>query len=161
MVEKKPIATRQAGRTDPATQPVVDLLASILNEVQTRVQVTPAAAAPDPLTGEALRAVTLFKEIEAAIALTARPTIALAADPPSIPNAGGGSVRLIWVSTGAQTVSIVGVDENGVTVPVGEVTPAAGGSINVTVTASTIFTATASGRCKTTASVEVSVAGIP
>jgi hypothetical protein len=158
MVEKKLIETRQAGLADAATQPVVDLLASILNEVQNRVQVN-AAATPQSLVGEALRAVNLFKEIEAAITLTARPTVTLKADPASLPD-GGGAVRLTWTSAGAQTVSIVGVDANGATVPVGDVSPAPGGSVNVNITTTSRFTATATGRCRTTASVEVLVGSI-
>jgi hypothetical protein len=158
MVDKKLIEARQASVGDPATQPVVDLLASILNEVQNRVQVN-AATPADPLTGEAARAATLFREIEAAIALIARPTVTLAADPATLPD-GGGSVRLTWASTGAQTVSIVGVDANGATVPVGDAAPASGGSVNVNITTTTRFTATASGRCRTTASVEVLVGSI-
>ena len=158
MVDKKLIEARSAGLADPATQPVIDLLASILNEVQSRVQVN-AATTPDPLVSEAARAVSLFREIEAAIALAARPTVTLTADPASLSD-GGGSVKLTWASTGAQTVSIVGVDANGVTVPVGEVAPAAGGSVNVTITTTTRFTATATGRCRTTASVEVLVGSI-
>ena len=158
MVDRKLIEARQTGPADPATQPVIDLLASILSDVQNRVQVN-ATTTPDPLVGEALRAVNLFKEIEAAIALVARPTIKLTPDPLSLPD-GGGSVKLTWASTGAQTVSIVGVDVNGVTVPVGDVTPAAGGSVNVNITTTTRFTATAAGRCRTTASVDVNAGGI-
>ena len=159
MVDRKLIEARQTGPADPATQPVIDLLASILSDVQNRVQVN-ATTTPDPLVGEALRAVNLFKEIEAAIALVARPTITtLSADPASLPD-GGGLVKVKWASNGAQTVSIVGVDVNGVTVPVGDVTPAAGGSVNVNITTTTRFTATAAGRCRTTASVEVLVGSI-
>jgi hypothetical protein len=149
MVDKK-VEPRQIGLADPATQPVVDLLASILNEVQGRVQVN-AAATSTALGGDAGRAVDVFREIDAAIALAAAPTVTLKADPPSTTTSGM-SVTLTWTSTGADTIEIVGVDENNVTTVVPGVTPVAGGSVsNVTVAVTTVFTATATGRCKATA----------
>ena len=156
MVDKK-FEPRQAGLADPAAQPVIDLLTSILNDVQSRVQVS-AATDPVVLGGEAGRAVALFKEIESAIALAARPTVTLVADPPSS-TGGGMQHKLTWASTGADTVSIVGVDANGVSTTVPGVTPAAGGSVNVTVLTTTVFTATATGRCKALASATVTVGG--
>jgi hypothetical protein len=154
MVDKK-VEPRQIGLADPATQPVVDLLASILNDVQGRVQAN-AAATPSALAGEAARAVSLFREIDAAIALAAAPTVTLKADPPST-TTGSTNVKLTWASTGADTVEIVGVDANGVTTKLDGVAPAAGGSVSVTVAVSTVFTATAIGRCKATAIAEVIV----
>ena len=153
MVEKK-VEPRQPSSGDATTQPVVDLLASILKEVKQQVQVKAA----ESLTGEAQRAVALFKEIDAALALQARPTITLIANPPNLP--GFGTVRLTWASTGAETVSIAGVDANGTKVTVGEVTPAAGGTTgDISVSTTTIFTATATGRCSTSATVTVGVSG--
>jgi hypothetical protein len=156
MVDKK-FEPRQTGIADPATQSVVDLLASILNDVQGRVQVT-AATTSDPLVGEAARAVNRFREIEAAIALAAAPSLTFVADPPSS-TTGSMNVTLKWTSTGADTVEIVGVDANGVTKKLDNVTPAAGGSVTVTVAVTTVFTATASatGRCQTTRVVRVPV----
>lgn len=156
MVDKK-VEPRQIGLADPATQPVIDLLASILNEVQGRVQVN-AATTPDLLVGEAARAVNLFREIEAAIALAAAPGLTFVADPPSS-TTGSMSVKLKWTSTGADTVEIVGVDTNGVTTKIGSVTPVAVGSVDVMVAVTTVFTATASatGRCSTTKIVTVPV----
>ena len=163
MVEKKPAEARLPSPAESsttaasaATQPVIDLLASILSEVRNRVQVTPAA--PDPLVGEAQRAASLFKEIEAAIQLTARPTVTLIANPST--RSGEGLVNLVWTSTSAQTVSIVGVTTDGQTVPVGVVAPASGGTVGVNVSTTTRFTVTASGRCQATASVEVPVGGV-
>jgi hypothetical protein len=157
MVDRK-VEPRQIGLADPATQPVVDLLASILNEVQGRVQGNAAATTTDLLAGEAARAVNLFREIEAAIALAAAPGLTFEADPPRS-TTGSMSVKLKWTSTGADTVEIVGVDTNGLTTKIGSVTPVAAGSVDVTVTVTTVFTATASatGRCKTTKIVTVPV----
>ncbi len=154
MVDKK-VEPRQIGLADPATQPVIDLLASILNEVQGRVQVN-AATTPSALGGEAAHAVDVFREIDAAIALAAAPTLDFSADPPSS-TTGSMSVALKWTSTGADTVEIVGVDANGVTTKLNDVTPAASGKVNVTVAVTTVFTATATGRCKTTKVVVVPV----
>lgn len=156
MVDKK-VEPRQIGLADPATQPVIDLLASILNEVQGRVLAN-AATTPDLLVGEAARAVNLFREIEAAITLAAAPGLTFEADPPSS-TTGSMSVKLKWTSTGADTVEIVGVDTNGLTTKIGSVTPVAAGSVDVTVAVTTVFTATASatGRCKTTKIVTVPV----
>ena len=157
MVDKK-VEPRQVGLADPATQPVVDLLASILNEVQSRVQGNAAATTTDLLAGEAARAVNLFREIEAAIVLAAAPGLTFVADPPGS-TTGSMSVKLTWTSTGADRVEIVGVDENGLTTKLDGVTPAAGGFVNVTVAVTTVFTATSSatGRCKTTKTVTVPV----
>jgi hypothetical protein len=158
MVDKK-FEPRQAGLVDPAAQPVVDLLTSILNDVQNRVQVS-AATDPIELVGEAARAVALFKEIEAAIALAAAPTVKLVATPPTS-TSGGMQHTLTWTTTGADTISIVGVDANGVSTTVPGVTPVATGSVNVTVLTTTVFTATATktGRCSATAIATVKVGG--
>ncbi len=133
---------------------MIDLLTSILSDVQSRVQVT--STAPDPLAGEAARAVTLFKEIESAIALKARPTVTLTA----LPNPTGGSdPTLTWTSTGADAVLIVGVDADGKSTTVPNVPPATSGSVTVKMLLTTVFTATATatGRCKAFASVTVTV----
>jgi len=122
------------GSQEPEIQPVVDLLTSILNEVQKQVQ----SKTPKPLEGKAVEAVEQFREIGAALALQPLPTITLIANPTQF-GVGGGTAKLTWSSTDAQTVSI---DSN-----VGEVTPAAGGSIDVIVLTTTIFTATATGPC--------------
>lgn len=119
------------GGPEPETKPVIDLLTSILNEVQKQVQ----SKTPKPLEGEAVRAVEQFREIVAALAL--QPTITLSAEPTEIKDVG--KTKLTWSSTGAETVSI---DQG-----VGEVTPAAGGSIEVRVTRTTLFTATATNPC--------------
>lgn len=130
MTDKKAVTRSQ----EPEIKPVVDLLTSILNEVQKQVQ----SKTPKPLEGTALRAVDQFREIGAALALQPRPTITLKAEPTGF-GVSGGTAKLIWSSTEAQTVSI---DQN-----VGEVTPAAGGLIEVSVLATTTFTATAKGLC--------------
>jgi hypothetical protein len=155
MVDKK-FEPRPTGLADPAAQSVVDLLTSILNDVQNRVQVT--ATTPDLLTGEAAHAVALFKEIESAIALAAAPTVDLKADPLSS-TSGGMKHTLTWTSTLADSVSIVGVDAKGVTTTVPGVTTAASGWVDVTVLTTTVFTATATGRCSATDSVTVTVGG--
>jgi hypothetical protein len=135
MAEKKALT----GGSEPSTESVVKLLASILTEVQKQV----LRKTPKPLEGAALEAVERFRDISAAIALQQRPTFTtLRADPPTLPS-GGGKVSLIWSSTNAQTVSI---NQN-----VGKVEPAASGSIEVSVATTTEFTATAKGACGTTA----------
>jgi hypothetical protein len=134
MAEKKAVT----GSSEPSTESVVKLLASILNEVQKQVQ----RKTPKPLEGVALEAVERFRDISSAIALQQRPAITtFRAEPQRLPSAG--KVRLIWSSTNAQTVSI---NQN-----VGEVEPAASGSIEVSVATTTDFTATAKGACGTTA----------
>lgn len=133
------------GSQEPETKPLADLLTSILNEVQKQVQ----SKTPKALDGEALRAVDQFREIVAALALQPRPTITLSANPTRF-GVEGGETTFTWSSTGAQRVSI----DSGV----GEVTPAAGGSIKVSVLGTTTFTATAIGPCSNaTASVTVVV----
>jgi hypothetical protein len=158
MVDKK-FEPRQTGIADPAAQPVVDLLTSILNDVQSRVQVS-TATAPIVLAGEAARAVALFKEIESAIALAAAPTVTLTAEP-ATSTSSGMQHTLTWTTTGADTISIVGVDANGVSTTVPDVTPLATGSVNVKVLTTTVFTATATktGRCSATAVATVRVGG--
>jgi len=144
---------REPPRQDPETsgqqpeiKPVVDLLASILSEVQNQV----LSKTPKPLEGAALRAVEQFREISAALALQRRPTITLTADPPQ-----GGTVTLRWASTDALTVSIDQTVGN-VTTPLGEVTPPASGSKQFSGNGPTTFTATANGACASvTASVTV------
>lgn len=145
--------TRRDPETDvqqPEIKPVVNLLASILSEVQKQIQ----SKTPKSLEGKALEAVDQFREIAAALALQPLPTITLKAEQSQTPLPfGGGKAKLIWSSTNAQTVSI---DQN-----VGEVEPAAGGSIEVFVAATTTFTATAKGPCgSATGIATVPVAGI-
>src|SRR5918992_196409 len=142
MIEKKvepekQVEPRQTSGQGSTTQAdVVKLLASILNEVQQQV----LTKTPKPLEGAALQAVEQFREIVAALALQPLPTITLTPQqtPTPLPS-GGGKAKLIWSSTNAQTVSI---DQN-----IGEVKPAADGSIEVVVEATTTFTATAKGPC--------------
>jgi hypothetical protein len=143
---------REPPRRDPETsgqqpeiKPVVDLLASILDEVKNQVQ----SKIPPPLKGAALQAVEQFREISAALALQRRPTITLTNDPPQ-----GGTVTLRWSSTDAQTVSI-DQEVGGVPTSLGELTPPAGGSKAFSGNGTTKFTATAKGACSRTASVTV------
>jgi hypothetical protein len=144
MVEKK-TEPRQTSNQGSTPQTVVDLLTSILNEVQKQVQSQP----PAPPGGGAQIALDQFASIGAALALQPPPTITLRAEPTGLP-VGGGKARLIWSSTDAQTVSI---DQN-----VGDVTPVASGSIEVSVLQTTIFTATAKGACSSrTATATVNV----
>jgi hypothetical protein len=145
---------RQAPETSgqqPEIKPVVDLLASILSEVQNQV----LSKTPKPLEGAALRAVEQFREISAALALQRRPTITLLNDSPQ-----GGTVTLRWSSTDAQTVSI-DQEVGGVTTSLGELTPPAGGSKQFSGAGTTKFTATAKafapGLCTKTASVTVTL----
>jgi hypothetical protein len=154
MVEKKEEPEKQAeprqtsGQGSTTQAGVVELLASILNQVQQQVQ----NKTPKPLEGAALQAVEQFREIMAALALQPLPTITLKAEPTEF-GVGGGTAKLSWTSTDAQTVSL---DQN-----VGEVGPAAGGSIEVFVAATTTFTATAKGPCGSAAAkAPVTVAGL-
>jgi hypothetical protein len=133
MAEKKTGSIVQ----DPETKPVVDLLTSILGEVQKQVQ----SNTPKPLEGEALRAVELFKEISTALTLHPRPTLTLTNDPPN-----GGTVILRWTSTDAQTVTIE-KEVGGVKTSLGELTPASGGFKAFSGDGETKFTATAKGPC--------------
>jgi hypothetical protein len=130
---------RDATGRDASTQPVVDLLTNILKEVQKQVQ----SKTPKPLEGPALQAVNQFREIVAALALQPppNPTIALTASPDFVHP--GEKTTLTWSSTNAQKVSI---DQG-----VGDVTPAEGGSQEVTLLQTTTFTATAAGPCGTSA----------
>jgi hypothetical protein len=154
MAEKKRVPQGATGG-DPATQQVVALLTSILTEVRTQVRSsTPKppdlAAGPRTLEGDAVTAVELFREIGATLALL--PSITLTAKPTELD--GPGLVKLTWSSTEAQTVSI---DPD-----VGEVSPPAGGSIVVSISRPTTFTATATARgpCGgATTSVDVLVGG--
>jgi len=140
---------------DTSTQTVVELLTTILEEFKKQVQ----SKTPEPLEGEAVRAVEHFREISAALALQQRPTMTLTVAPGSL-GPSGGSVTLTWSSTDAQTVSI---DQKvgDVTTSLGEVTPAAGGVKVIVVAATTTFTATAKGLCASdTKIVEVTVSSI-
>lgn len=146
MAAKKTIT----GGPEPSTQPVVELLTSILNEVQKQV----LRKTPKRLEGKALEALDQFREIVAALALQPLPTISLKAEPSRF-GVNGGAVKLTWSSTNAQTVSI---DPNIGEVPTQKV---AGGSSEVFVAATTVFTATAKGPCgSATATATVTVAGI-
>src|SRR3954451_5258094 len=87
--DKKAAAEKEAGAVSPEseTKPVVDLLTSILNEVQSQVQrQTPtllAAPPPPVLEGKAREAFDLFRKIVAALGLQPPPTILLDAVPDS------------------------------------------------------------------------------
>ena len=85
----------------PEIKPVVDLLTSILSEVQKQVQ----SKTPQPLEGQAVEAVEQFRQIGAALALQPLPTITLTADPAQF-GINGGTTKLTWSSTDAQKVSI-------------------------------------------------------
>lgn len=161
MIFKKPETSGQ----EPETKPVVDLLTAILEEFRQQVQ----SKTPKPLEGAALQAVERFKEIGATLALL--PTITLTAVPDRFDTAlinvpaPTFKTKLTWSSTEAQTVSIVGVEERvgGAVLDIGEVKPAAGGSIEVDIFTTTRFTATATakGPCNSaTAEVLVTVGGI-
>jgi hypothetical protein len=146
MAERKREPQQTSG-VDPATQQVVTLLASILTEVQTQVR----SQTPKPLGDAAATAVELFRQIGATLALL--PSITLTADPTKLDSPG--PVTLTWSSTEAQTVSI---DPD-----IGEVSPPAGGSITVSISRPTTFTATATARgpCGgATTSVDVLVGGV-
>lgn len=127
--------TSTVARDDPSTQLTVGLLANILREVQADIQGTK----PKQLQGRALQAVDQFRDIVAALALAPKPTIALDAYPTTIPG-DHGDTTLTWSSTGAHRVSIraqsATVDRDlGVTT--------LSGSIVVTISEPTMFTATA------------------
>jgi hypothetical protein len=143
---------------EPETKSVVALLTSILNEVQKQVlSPTPRPLAgelqtPRPLAGGPQIALDRFTEIVAALELQPPPTITLKADRTQLPSEGG-KVTLSWFTTNARAVSI---NPN-----VGEV-PVADGSIVVSVLATTNFTATATGPCRSaTAPVTVNVGSGP
>jgi hypothetical protein len=128
---------------DPTTKPVVDLLTSILTDVQTKV------GRQTPKLGEgAVAAVEEFREIGAILALL--PTISLTANPTKLDQTG--DVTLTWSSTEARTVSIEAEDPGGFPLPQlspGEVPPdeVKGGSTVVrNVPGTTIFTATATAK---------------
>ncbi len=141
MAEKR-VATRGP---DSSTQAVVELLTSILGEVQKQVQ----SKTPPTLGNDAQTAVDLFAEIGAALALQPLPTITLTAQPNQF-GVNGGTTRLTWAATNARRVSI----EPGV----GDVTQDEDKSIDVPVVATTTFTATAIGPCgNATASARVTV----
>ena len=141
MAEKR-VATRGP---DSSTQAVVELLTSILSEVQTQVQ----SKTTPKLDDTAQEAVDLFAEIGAALGLQPLPTITLTAQPNQF-GVNGGTTRLTWAATNARRVTI----EPGV----GSVTPVTGGSKEVLVVATTTFTATAIGPCgNATASARVNV----
>ncbi|UFS71444.1 hypothetical protein LPW11_04420 [Geomonas sp. RF6] len=140
MTDKKAIAS------ELETKPVVDLLASILGEVQKQV----LCKTPLPLTGEAARAVEAFREITGALTLQSLPAVTLQAQPTEH-GVNGGISRITWSAAAADAVSI--------TPGIGEVTPAAGGTVSVNVATTTTFTATATNACgSATASVTVTVA---
>jgi hypothetical protein len=131
------------------------LLTSILGDVQKQVQ----SEAPK-LEGKAVEAVELFREIGAALELQRRPTITLTATPTPNPlPVGGGTVKLEWSSTEAQTVSIDQKEKvGGVTKSLGEDLTPVGFIGNISVLTTTIFTATAKGLCSSqpgTVTVEV------
>jgi hypothetical protein len=153
MAEKKAVT----GGSEPSTESVVKLLASILTEVQNQVQ----RKTPKPLEGAALQAVEQFREISAALALQPAPTITLTASPNSF-GIGGGVTRLTWKSTNAQKVSIVGLEAGtGAERDLGEVKPAAGGFIEISVGVTTTFRATAKGACSSaTAEAPVTVTNV-
>src|SRR3954454_20184130 len=112
--------------TDPRTQQVVTLLASILSEVQTQVR----SNTPKPLGDSAEAAVGLFREIGATLDLLPT-TISLTAEPTRL-DPPGGDVTLTWSSTEARTVSIEAVHPGGIPFPSpGEVSPVQGGSVVV------------------------------
>jgi hypothetical protein len=142
--------------SESSTESVVKLLTSILNEVQKQV----VRKTPKPLEGAALQAVEQFKEISAALALQPAATITLTANPNSF-GIGGGTTRLTWSSTNAQTVSIVGLEVTGAERDLGEVNPAAGGFIEIFVGVTTTFRATATGACSSpTADATVTVSNV-
>jgi len=147
-------ADGQAG----GTKPVADLLLAILSDVRRQMLSTAAAEAPaaaaGPLEGNALEAVNQFKEIVAALALQSppNPDVSLTADPNQVPT--GGKTTLRWSSTNAGRVLLT-ARERGASIDkdLGELTPPAGGSKEVTLSITTTFTATAStGLCKLSAS---------
>jgi hypothetical protein len=133
----KSAEARAASSRDATSDSVVELLTSILTEVRQQVQ----SETPKPLEGDALDAVARFREIVAALALQAKPTLVLTADPPQ-----GDSVTLRWTSTDAQSVSLE-KEVGGKKTPLGELTPAAGGSKQFLGNGVTTFTATAVGPC--------------
>jgi hypothetical protein len=137
----KSAEARAASSRDATSDSVAELLTSILTEVQQQVH----SATPKPLEGDALAAVTRFREIVAALALQARPTLDLIADPPQ-----GDSVTLRWTSTAAQTI-LLEKEVGGTTTPLGELTPAASGSKQFFGNGVTTFTATAVGPCASAA----------
>ena len=135
---------RSTSGTDPTTQQVVDLLTSILTEARTQIR----SSTPKPLEGDAAKAVALFREIGATLALLPT-TISLTAKPTQLDQPG--DVTLTWSSTEARTVSIEAENPSGDPLPLlspGEVSPVEGGSVVVrNVSGTTIFTATAKGPC--------------
>jgi hypothetical protein len=158
MTDKKAEPSRQTSET----QRVVDLLTSILNDVQNRAQ----SQTPKPLEGDVLRAVERFREIGASLELKPRPTITLTATPTPNPlPVQGGTVKLEWSSTEAQTVSIDQKETvGGVPKSLGEDLRPVGSIDNISVSTTTIFTATAKGLCSSqpdTETVEVPVVVIP
>jgi hypothetical protein len=158
MAERRELPKRdpETSGQQPEIKPAVDLLASILSEVQKQVQSNTL-----PALGEgAQSALDTFTEIVAALALQPLPKITLKAEPTQF-GVNGGTTKLIWSSTEARKVSIDQKVGN-VTTSLGEVKPAANGFIQVTVSATTIFTATAQGPCGSataTATVTVQVLG--
>lgn len=130
--------------TEPGTQQVVDLLTSILTDARTQIR----SRTPNLLEGAAVTAVELFREIGATLAIL--PSIKLTADPPRFTKSDTSqppfSSTLTWSSTEAGTVSIERVLDDNSTVPIVTKTPAAAGSIDVSVTETTTFRAVATAR---------------
>jgi len=141
MADKRVVTRDQ----DSTTQAVVELLTSILGDVQKQVQ----SKTPPPLDDATQTAVDLFAEIGAALALQPLPTITLTAQPNQF-GVNGGTTRLTWAASNARRVSI----DPGV----GDVTKVEAKFIDVPVVATTTFTATAIGPCgNATASARVNV----
>jgi hypothetical protein len=139
---------RPTSDTEPATQQqVVDLLTSILTQAQARTQQI-SSSASKPLEGDAAAAVELFREIGATLAIL--PSIRLTADPARFTITDTSkppfSSTLTWSSTEAGTISIDRVLDDNTTVPLVTETPAATGSVDVSVTETTTFRATATAR---------------
>jgi hypothetical protein len=148
------------------TKPVADLLLAILSDVRQQMPSTAAAGAPaaatKPLESKALEAVNQFREIVAALALQSPPNaeVSLTAVPDFVHP--GEKTTIRWSSTNAQRVSLT-ARERGASIDkdLGELTPPAGGSKEVTLSITTTFIATAvTGLCKQSVSsppVEVDV----
>lgn len=148
-VEPRQTSSRDSTTQAVSTQAVVDLLTSILNDVQNRVQ----SETPTPLEGKAVEAVEQFREIGAALQLQRRPTIDLIAEAKTDPTTGTVTVTLTWTSsTEAQPVS-VSIDqqvEGEEVKSLGKGLAANGSMPDISVSKTTTFTATAKGLCSST-----------